>query len=160
MKSFDKRDKAKLYRKLVNVIEDNLILILDCVREEFGVGDVRMKRILDRIEKKVDHFNEMIDDGVFDDKYPEMAMYSYSSKVRVLLKKTAHGTLPDELVADILEDTMTASQGGHNEKVRKEKKYPKLSVSEAERLRADMMAFRGYGQNIIEKTEEMKNGKI
>ena len=150
MKSFDKREQDKFYREMLNVIEDNLVLILACVSEEFGVGDVRMKRLLDRVEKKVDEFNEMIDDGVFDDKYPEMAMYSYSNKVRELVRKTAKGTIPDEVIKELLEGTRTNSLGGRDERRRKNTRSPALSFAEAEKLRADMMAFRGYGQAVSE----------
>lgn len=150
MKSYNKREQDKCYREIMNVLENNPILVLTCVADEFGIGDVRMKRLLQAIEAKVDEFNDFIDDGVFNEKYPEMDMYSYSGKIRELVRKTAKGTLPDEVLTELLEDSRTNSMNRRDEKRRKEKRCPTMSFAEAERLRADMMAFRGYGQAVSE----------
>lgn len=64
----EKAFREKNWRTIFETMEDNLLTVLDVLHEEYGFGEKRLLSFLQSVQNKAAQYNEMLDDGVIDDK--------------------------------------------------------------------------------------------
>ena len=139
----------KYWAQVTDVLEDNLILVLCCLREEFGFGEKRLNSLLDSVYAKAKEFNQMAKDEVLDIKTNE-DRERFHSFTHELIKARAMEFMPREIYdffytakKPTLSETRIASHTREKAEAQKERDNLK-NVAE---MQKKLQAARSWAQN-------------
>ncbi|MBQ7783021.1 MAG: hypothetical protein IJ368_03545 [Oscillospiraceae bacterium] len=139
----------KYWRHTMEVLEDNLVLMLMVLREEYGFGEKRIDNVITAVRNKAKQFEEMSDDEVLDIRTADIRA-AYHEAFREIVRINAKALMPPETYEYFFNTPLPM----HNdirrtahlqEKIKSEQK--KVSLKEATELHSFMQAAQGYLKN-------------
>ena len=133
----------KRWRKIIETMEDNVIILLQVLHEEFGFGEERQNRVLTSILRKAEEFNDAIDDDVLDIKTDyERALFH--DKVHDLIRIKSIGVVPKEIYDCFYNTPMQTNAAVRRECKMKERQKNAISLKQAAELQQNMLAAKRY----------------
>lgn len=84
----EKAFREKNWRSIFETMEDNLLLVLDVLNEQYGFGEKRLLIFLKSVQDKAAQYNAMFEDSVFDNKTSSQRE-KYAAQLHEIIKTRA-----------------------------------------------------------------------
>ena len=137
----EKAFREKNWRTIFETMEDNLLTVLDVLHEEYGFGEKRLMQFLLSVQNKAAQYNEMLDDGVIDDKTGGQRE-KYAAQLHEIIKTRAKYQLPPSVVDIFNQSAPTAAELDRSE--RQKRKNKQVSVTKAAELQNSLQVARAW----------------
>lgn len=138
----------KSWRQIIETMEDNVIITLQVLHEDFGFGEERMNRLLDAILDKAQEFQQAVDDDVLDLK-TNYEREHYHDKIHELIKTKAVGFLPTGIYNWFYNTPLPSVSSVRREDKAKARRKNHVSLKEATELQQKMLAAKRYAEHIV-----------
>lgn len=140
----EKAFREKNWRTIFETMEDNLLTVLDVIHEEYGFGEKRLLSFLQSVQNKAAQYNEMLDDGVIDDKTGGQRE-KYAAQLHEIIKTRAKYQLPPSVVDIFNQSAPTAAELDRSE--RQKRKNKQVSVTKAAELQNNLQTARAWAMS-------------
>lgn len=140
----EKAFREKNWRSIFETMEDNLLLVLDVLNEQYGFGEKRLLTFLKSVQDKAAEYNAMFEDSVFDNKTSSQRE-KYAAQLHEIIKTRAKYQLPPSVVDIFNQSAPTAAELDRSE--RQKRKNKQVSVTKAAELQNSLQAARAWAMS-------------
>ena len=130
----------KSWRAVVETLENNLLICVIVLHEQYGFGAKRLSEFVAAVHKKSDEFDAELNDGVFEIRHSE-DIRMYREQFRAILAVTLKGLLPHDMYTMFFTDPVDSFQTIRRNGRAEQKRENAVTVREAQEMRAKMLAF-------------------
>ena len=138
----------KYWIQITQILEDNLILILMVLHEQYGFYD-RQKTVLNAVYEKAKLFDQMARDEILEIK-TQHEREKYHKTIHEIIKLRAHAFMPPE-VWDFFYNssppTFSETRAASSRKEKEHARQEQLSLKQAMQMQTDLQAARGWAMN-------------
>lgn len=140
---------SKMFSQIHEMIEDNLIMILSVLHDEFGFGDKRTRQLILAVQERTAKYTEMAFDEILEYKVAEDRRKLHN-EVREILRINALEWMPEDVYAYFFKcrlPTYADVKRNHNARIKATERKQRVSLKQAAELQEQLQIARSWATN-------------
>ena len=139
----------KMFSQIHELIEDNLIMVLSVLHDEFGFGDKRTRQLVLAVQERTEEYTQMAFDEVLEYKVAEDRRKLHK-EVREILRVNALEWMPEDVYTYFFKSrlpTFADAKRNHKARTKAEERKQHVSLKQAAELQEQLQIARSWATN-------------
>ena len=139
----------KMFSQIHELIEDNLIMVLSVLHDEFGFGDKRTRQLILAVQERTEEYTQMAFDEVLEYKTAEDRRKLHK-EVREILRVNALEWMPEDVYTYFFKSrlpTFADAKRNHKARTKAEERKQRVSLKRAAERQEQLQIARSWATN-------------
>lgn len=139
----------KMFTQIHELIEDNFIMVLSVLHDEFGFGDKRTRQLIETVYQRTEEYTRMAFEETLEYNTAEDRR-KYHKEVREIIRLNALEWMPPNVYAYFFQCRLpnyADAKRGHNARTKEYERRQHISIKDAASMQEQLQAARSWAQN-------------